>query len=95
MNVGSLVNNGFLEVDTGATLNLTGQPSGVTDVVADSQLDIFGTFKAGANNGLANLGSVEGFLVLGNGQTTTVTPGTGTLTISGVQRGGFGDSGLL
>ncbi len=84
MNVVTLVNNGILEVDAGATLNLTGQPSGLTDVVAGSQLDLFGTFKAGANNGLANLGSVEGLLVLGNGQTTTVTPGTGTLTISSV-----------
>jgi fibronectin-binding autotransporter adhesin len=84
MNVGTLVNNGFLEVDTGATLNLTNQPNGVTDVVAGSNLYLYGTFKAGANNGLANLGSVEGVLVLGNGQTTTATPGTGTLTISSV-----------
>src|SRR5580704_6191295 len=28
MNVATLVNNGFLEVDTGATLNLTSQPNG-------------------------------------------------------------------
>ena len=83
MNVATLVNNGFLEVDAGATLNLTNQSSGLTDVVAGSQLDLFGTFKAGANNGLANLGSIEGFLLLGNGQTTTVTPGSGPLTISG------------
>src|SRR5580704_478207 len=84
MNVATLVNNGTLQIGSGATLNLTNQPNGLTDVVAGSDLYIFGTFKAGANNALANLGSVEGSLVLENGQTTTVTPGTGTLTISSV-----------
>jgi fibronectin-binding autotransporter adhesin len=84
MNVATLVNNGTLQVSGGATLNLTNQPNGVTDVVAGSNLYLYGTFKAGANNALANLGSVEGSLILGNGQTTTATPGIGPLTISSV-----------
>src|SRR5580704_9333830 len=83
MNVATLVNNGFLEVDTGATLNLTSQPNGVTDVVSGSELDVYGTLKAGSANGLAKLGSVEGTLVVANGQTFTDTPGSGTLTNSG------------
>jgi hypothetical protein len=84
MNVGTLSNTGFLDVDTGATLNLTGQPNGVTDVVSGSELDVYGTFKAGTANGLAKLNSVEGTLVIGNGQTFTDTPGSGTLTNSNV-----------
>ena len=83
MNVPTLVNNGFLEVDNGATLNLTSQPNGVTDVVTGSELDVYGTLKAGSANGLAKLGSVEGTLVVANGQTFTDTPGSGTLTNSG------------
>jgi hypothetical protein len=83
MNVGTLVNNGLLYIDTGATLNLTGQPNGVTDVVSGSELDVYGTLKAGTANGLAKLNSVEGTLVLGNGQTLSDTPGSGTLTNSG------------
>ena len=86
MNVPTLVNNGFLEVDNGATLNLTSQPNGVTDVVSGSQLNVYGTLKAGTANGLAKLSSVEGSLTVGNGQTFTDTPGTGTLTISSTGR---------
>src|SRR6202043_2036928 len=82
MNVATLVNNGSLEIDSGATLNLTSQPNGVTDVVAGSQLLVFGTLKAGAANGLAKLTSVEGTLVVGNGQVWSDTPIGGTLTIS-------------
>ncbi len=82
MNVATLVNNGFLDIDTGATLNLTSQPNGVTDVIAGSELDVYGTLKAGTANGLAKLNSVEGTLVIGNGQTLADTPGSGTLTIS-------------
>src|ERR1700722_16737451 len=86
MNVATLVNNGILEIDNGATLNLTAQPNGITDVVAGSQLFDYGTIKAGSANGLAQLGSIEGLLVVGNGQTTTINPGGigGTLTISSV-----------
>jgi hypothetical protein len=83
MNVATLINNGVLQIDPGATLNMTSQPNGVTDVLGGSQLVVYGTLNAGATNGLAKLGSIEGLLVVGNGQTTTITPAGGTLTISG------------
>ena len=82
MNVASLVNNGVLQIDPGATLNLTAEPNGITDIVAGSQLFDYGSLKAGSANGLAQLGSIEGLLVVGNGQTTSITPTSGTLTIS-------------
>ena len=46
----TLNNTGAISVATGATLNLTGQPGGVTDVVAGSSFSIAGSFTAGANN---------------------------------------------
>src|SRR4029077_3340160 len=76
------VNNGAVTINNGATLNLTNQPNGITDVVAGSNLTVAGTFKAGANNALAKLNSIEGALALDNGQSTTATPGSGTLTVS-------------
>jgi protein involved in polysaccharide export with SLBB domain len=82
MNVASLANSGVVYVEEGATINLTSQPNGITDAVAGSQLNILGTFKAGAASGVAKLGSVEGVVQLENNQTTTITPGSGTLTIS-------------
>ena len=82
MNVGSLTNNGFVSVGIGSTLNLTSQPNGITDVVAGSEFDILGTFKAGAASGVAKLNKVEGTLYLENGQSTTITPTGGLLTIS-------------
>ncbi len=81
-NVGSLSNSGTVYIGTGATLNLTNQPNGITDVAAGSALTVNGTLKAGTANGLAKLGSIEGSLTLGNGVTTAVTPGSGTLTLS-------------
>ena len=81
-NVGTLVNNGTVIVWDAATLNLTNQPNGITDIVAGSEFDIYGTFTAGGNNAFANLTSVEGALDLQNGQTTTVTPAGGTFTIA-------------
>src|SRR5208283_2045033 len=80
VNVGTLVNDGNLIVNTGATLNLS---NGITDVVAGSEFTINGTFTAGANNAFYKLSSVEGLLYLANGQVTNVTPGGGTLTNSG------------
>ena len=50
--VATLNNTGAISVATGATLNLTGQPGGVTDVVAGSSFSIAGSFTAGANNAL-------------------------------------------
>ncbi len=81
VNIGMLVNNGSIDILPGATLNLTNQPNGITDVVAGSSLSVSGTFNAGSSSGLANLNSVEGYLDL-VGQTTTVTPNSGTLTVS-------------
>ena len=82
MNIGSLANNGLVTVGTGSTLNLTGQPNGITDVVAGSEFDILGSFKAGAASALANFGGVEGTLFIENGQSATITPGGGTLNVA-------------
>jgi hypothetical protein len=81
--INSLVLGGELIV--GYTLDLTNQPSGITDVTGGSalQLDAGGTIMAGSKNALANLNSVEGNFTLSNGQMTTITPGSGTLTIGG------------
>lgn len=81
-NVGTLVNNGYLNVSYGQTLNLTNQPHGITDVVAGSEFQLNGTFQAGSNSGFVNLQNLEGSLVLWNAQTTNVTPGNGTLAIA-------------
>jgi hypothetical protein len=85
-NLGSLTNNGTLSIANGATLNLTNQANGITAVVAGSSLSVGGTLNAGTNDGLYKLKSVAGDLTLQNGATTTITPGTGTLTVaSGAQ----------
>jgi len=84
MSIGTLTNNGFVRIGSGATLNLTSQPNGVTDVVAGSEFDVFGTFKAGSASAVAKLASIEGILDVENGQSTTATPGTGTLTVSNI-----------
>jgi hypothetical protein len=84
-NVNALVNTGYLYIGSSATLNITGGGPGVTDVVAGSSIYLYGTFELGgvpADSALASLNSVEGFLELGNGQTTADTPGSGTLTVS-------------
>ena len=84
-NVGTLVNDGALIVNTGATLNLTNQLD-VTDVPAGAGYNILGTFNAGPNNAFASLTSIEGTVILANGQTTDITPNGGLLTIaSGAQ----------
>jgi PEP-CTERM motif len=78
-----LTNNSYgdVYVGGGTLLNLTNQPGGITDVVAGSTFDLAGTFNAGTNNGFYQLTSVEGTLILENGQTTTTTPIGGTLTV--------------
>ncbi len=78
----TLVNNGSVYVGPGATLTLTAQPGGITDVVQGSTFDILGTFNAGSNNAFAGLTSVEGNLYLQNGQTTSINPAGGTFTVS-------------
>ncbi len=75
---------GRLDVASGASLNLVNQPNGITDIPAAAGLILAGTFTTGGStSALAQLGSVEGLLTLANGQTTSVTPGSGTLTNSG------------
>jgi fibronectin-binding autotransporter adhesin len=86
-NVGMLNNTpsmflALVVVNPGTTLNLTNQPNGITDIVAGSELEIGGTFNAGANSGLYQLTSIEGSLILFGGRTTNVTPMGGTLNIS-------------
>jgi len=79
--IGSLVNQGYMNVQSKVTL--TNQPNGITDVVAGSYLYLASgaAIMAGSNNALANLNSVEGSFLLFNGQATTITPGSGTLTV--------------
>jgi len=82
VNFGSFTNKGAAFIT--ASLNLTNQPNGITDVVAGSQIFLVGnleTFTAGPNNALYQLTSVEGTLGLENSQTTTSTPIKGTFTI--------------
>ena len=100
---------GTLNIASGATLNLVNQPGGITDINANSGLILAGTFEAGGpgTSALAGLASVEGTLTLANGQTTTVTPSSGTFTTSSagnvnVQQGstfavtgGLNNSGLI
>jgi fibronectin-binding autotransporter adhesin len=83
-NFGTLVNQGSIIIGPDATLNLTNQPNGITDVVAGSTLDLAGGYvMAGANNGLFKLNSIEGTLILENGiNINTATPSSGTLTVS-------------
>jgi hypothetical protein len=82
LNAATLTNNGLIRIGAGSTFNLTGQPNGVTDVVAGSEIDVSGSFKAGSASAVAKLGSIEGVLDLENSQSTTLTPGSGTLTVS-------------
>jgi fibronectin-binding autotransporter adhesin len=86
MNVNALSNSGTLTLDSGTTLTITGGGNGVTDVAAGTTYNIGGTFnvKNGTTttSALAKLTSVEGALNLQNGQTNTITPTGGTLTIA-------------
>jgi fibronectin-binding autotransporter adhesin len=87
MKVNTLSNSGTLTISTGATLDITGGGEGLTDIVAGSNLTLDGTLNVikgtASTSGLANLTTVAGTLYLNNGQTTTITPGGGTLTIVG------------
>ncbi len=69
----TLNNTGAVGVVTGASLNLTSQPDGITDVVAGSSFSIAGSFTAGLNSAFANLTSIEGQVQL-FGQNDTITP---------------------
>src|SRR5271165_3686993 len=77
-------NDGSITIGAGATLNLTNQPNGVTDVPVGASWTIGGNFSVGgvADTGFANLASIEGAVSLQNGQTSTISPSSG-LTITG------------
>jgi len=81
-NIGSLVNNGGFLVDSGAAVNLTDQPAGITDVLAGAEFDIFSSFTASGKDAFANLSGVEGTLELADTQNHTIDPSGGTLTIA-------------
>lgn len=82
--MGSLANSGSVTINQGATLNLTSQPNGITDVVSGSTLQVYGTLNAGASNGLFKLTSVEGTLVVGDtSQIYSITPTGGALMMTG------------
>ena len=80
--VQTLTNTGSVTVATGASLNLTNQPGGITDVVAGSVFSIAGSFTAGSNSAFMNLTSIEGQVTL-YGQNDAITPNGGTLANSG------------
>jgi fibronectin-binding autotransporter adhesin len=85
-NINALSNSGTLVIGTGATLNITGGGSGLTDIVAGSTVTLDGSLNvvngSVSTNGLAKLTTVAGTLNLQNNQTTTITPTGGTLTIA-------------
>ncbi len=90
--VGRLVNHNYVQIGSGATLSLTNQ-AGVTDIASDADYIVQGTFTAQGNSALANLTTLEGALVLLNGQNTSITPLGGTFTLNGTS--GFGGDFLI
>ena len=83
-NIGTLTNNGFVYVGPGATLNLTNQPGGITDVLAGSTYYIQGNFSDVVNgtSAFAQLTNIYGTVTIDNGQTIQDNPIGGTLTIA-------------
>jgi hypothetical protein len=84
-NIGTLVNSGRLDINSGATLNLTNQPNGITDISAGSNINLYGTgaIRVDSSNGLANLASVEGTFNLINGEALTITDASLTVSTTG------------
>ena len=78
----TVTNDGSVTIGKGATLNLTNQPNGVTDVAAGASWTIGGNFAVGgvANTGFANLASIEGAVYLQNGASQNID---NALTIAG------------
>lgn len=80
-NFGTFRNTGNLLIGGGTSVSLTGQPDGLTNIAAGSQLTVNGGFIAGGTSALANLNTVNGVLSVGNGTTIVDTPASGALTI--------------
>lgn len=80
-NLGALVNNGNTIIEAGATLNVTNE---IANLPVGSSLSVGGTINSGGNSHtLTGLSSIAGSLGFGNGQSNTITPTGGTLTLSG------------
>ena len=82
-----LTNNADVKVDTGGTLYLVnGVQPGIRHIPANSGFTILGTFSQTYNtsnpSAFYNLTSIEGYLRLGNGQTTDITPTSGNTTLT-------------
>src|SRR5271165_2022890 len=86
----TLNNTGYLYVGSGATLAIMNQPNGIgTDVPFGASYNILGTFTTNGGSPFANVTTIEGALNLANGQTTSITPNGGTLSITGYYYGGY------
>lgn len=82
VNAGTFASTGFVEVGQGATLNLTSQPNGITDIAAGSEFQNWGLVTVGSNNGFGQLQNIAGRLTMKNDQVDGITPLGGTLTIA-------------
>ncbi len=75
-NINQLNNIGHVGIETGATLNITGGGTGVTDIASGISYTVAGAFNVinGGNtsSAIANLASVEGTLELQNGHSNTL-----------------------
>ena len=80
----TILQQSYIFVGPGATLNLTNQPSGIPDVVFHSTYEIGGTFSAGGDNPFQNLHSIEGHLDIFNGQTTNIVPSGGASVFTAI-----------
>jgi fibronectin-binding autotransporter adhesin len=84
VSLGSLTNNGQIDVASGGSLQLTNQPGGLTTIAAGSSLTVEsgGVLTANGGPAFAGLQTVNGTLSLSNnGGSFTSTPASGTLTV--------------
>ena len=86
LNVAALNNTGFVQVNSGATVDITGGGAGFTSIPASTAVCDDGTIEVtngrSVTSAFASLTNLSGLLELGNGQTVTDTPVGGTLTLS-------------
>jgi hypothetical protein len=82
----NLVNNGEVFVGAGTQLFLVNQPNGITTIPAGSQFELEGDCYAGATTAapscFSKLDTINGTLVIDNGQTIQDNPSGLTLTIA-------------